>query len=121
MPDAPSQKPEDLPQVINNVPAVVRDFMTGAEVSVGRCSLQFVEHTDKLRAMRELFRGHYRAGSQADAENLSSHLIRLMSQGAPAHKLIVDYENTQWDFTAKFELGEGTLFAFSGRAEPVKL
>lgn len=121
MPDAPSQKPEDLPQIINVVPAVVRDYSTGAEVSVGMCSLQFIEHTDKLRAMRELFRGHYRAGSQADAENLNSHLIRLMSQGAPAHKLIIDYEDTQWDFTVKFEPGEGTLFAFTGRAAPVML
>jgi len=121
MPDAAAQKVDHLPQILIFVPAVVRDFNTGAEVSVGMCSLQFIEHTDRLRAMRELFKGHYRAGSQTDAENLDSHMIRQMSQGAAAHKLIVDYEDEQWDFTVKFEPGEGTLFAFSGRAAPVRM
>jgi len=108
----------DLPPVINNVECVIHDFNTGAEIAVGRCSVKLIEQTDRLRMMRNRFEGYFRAATDGDVENLNSHLIQLMSQGAPAHTLMLDYEDRTYSFTVKFEMGEGTLFAFSGRAEP---
>ncbi len=108
----------DLPPIINNVACVIYDFSTGAEVAVGRCSVKFIEQTDRLRVMRNRFEGHFRAASEADVENLNSHLVRQMSQGTPAHTLMLDYGDYTYAFTVKFEMGEGNLFAFSGRAEP---
>ena len=108
----------ELPQVANNIPATVYDFSTGEQLASGRCSVKFLEHTDRLRVMRNRFEGYFRTASQDDADRLNAHLIRMISQGAPAHQMIVEYEDKRYSLTVKFELGVGTLFSFSGRAEP---
>ncbi len=108
----------ELPGIINNVKAVVHDFNSGAEVAVGRCSIKFIDQSDRLRVMRNRFEGHFRAATQGDADNLNSHLIRATSTGTPSHTMMVDHEGRTYSFTVKFEMGEGTLFAFSGRSEP---
>jgi hypothetical protein len=111
---------EDLPEALADVATTVHDFNTGEQLAAGHANITFVPHTDRLRVRRQLFEGTFVPDAEADAEALRQHLLRGLSQGAPALSLYVDYAGETWVFVAKLELGD-LSFPLSGRAEPKRL
>ena len=103
--------------MLRDAEAVVNDFNTGEQLASGRADLQFVEHTDRLRVMRNRFEGEFHPATPAELEALKEDLIARFSSGAPAYIMLIPYEGRTYSFTVKFELGEEAL-PFTGRADP---
>jgi len=110
----------DLPDVLQEIEAVVYDFNTGEELAGGFAHLKFITHTDRLRMMRHLFEGTFVPATDEGAQTLRRKLFMGLSQGAPALSMQVEYEGETWAFVVKFEVDE-IAFPFSGRAEPKRL
>jgi hypothetical protein len=107
----------DLPQSLTDVECYVNDFNTGADLGSGRCDLNFIEHTDRLRLQRALFAGEYHPASPEDFDKLKAHVVAAFSSGVASHLLYLDVGDRTYAFTVRFELGDD-VFPFSGRAEP---
>jgi hypothetical protein len=110
----------DLPDVLQEIQAVVYDFNTGEELAGGFANIKFVVHTDRLRVMRNLFEGMFVPATAEGAQALRRKLFMGLSQGAPALSMHVEHEGETWVFVVKFEVDE-IAFPFAGRAEPKRL
>ncbi len=109
--------PGDFPDVLTDVFATVHDLTSGEIIACGRINIRFIEHTDRLRVMRERFTGEFTPDSPEDRVTLDRELVTGASAGTVGHKLQVEHGGKIWTMTVKFEPG-GYVFAFSGRQDP---
>lgn len=110
----------DLPNSLEEAQVTVYDFNTGEELAAGFANVRFLEHSDKLRVMRNLFEGHFTPSTEEEGQNLRRRLFTGLSQGAPAMSMHLEYGGETWVFVVKFQL-EDVSFPFTGRAEPQRL
>jgi hypothetical protein len=109
--------PGDFPDVLSDVFVTVHDFNSGDIIAFGRMDVRFIEHTDRLRVMRERFTGEFTPDTPEDKATLDRDLITAMSAGTMGHKLQVEHGGKTWTLTVKFGPGEAA-FPFTGRQDP---
>lgn len=107
----------DLPTIINKAPARVCNALSGDEVVCGKADIEFLEHTDTIRVMRNRFEGLFYPETEEEGDLLKADILAQYSSGSPGYQLFFDHDDRSYVLTVKFEIGD-IAFPFSGRSEP---